>query len=383
MNDRLGGRTKVRLGEATGHNLVHAADHNLRITLELIRRKGRLGRIDLAALTGLTPAGVGNILHRLTSEGLIRDVGGSGKRSVQYEIAPDGAYGMGIDIAGDTIEVALVNLAGEVVHRDRCEAASSAPDAFAKAVRDTAFSVAARLSATASPRLLGIGLAAPDTLGADQLAVLTQSLAPFAVQAERDTTAAVLAERRFGAGGHDGSFVHILLRDRIRAGFLINDTVYEGVTRSAGRIGDMHTGEDGRPLDEVAAIADLSPELARAGEKPSSGTALPGCREDAIEAWLAATSEHLLDAIVALAGLIAPGTVFIGGVLSDDLNRRLVEHLNEGRAERMTGPVQPRWLPEIAASSVGIDAVLLGAAILPFLHRLLPDPRRPSGVGPG
>src|SRR3546814_21168471 len=63
---------RVRL---SGTNLERAADHNQRVTLHAIRVNGSLTRVDLAAITGLTPPAIANITKRLLGDGLIEEAG--------------------------------------------------------------------------------------------------------------------------------------------------------------------------------------------------------------------------------------------------------------------------------------------------------------------
>src|SRR3546814_19707878 len=63
---------RVRL---SGTNLERAADHNQRVTLHAIRVNGSLTRVDLAAITGLTPPAIANITKRLLGDGLIEAAG--------------------------------------------------------------------------------------------------------------------------------------------------------------------------------------------------------------------------------------------------------------------------------------------------------------------
>ena len=66
---------------SAGRNLVHAADHNARVTLEALRRGEGLTRLQLAEVTGLSAPGITNIIRRLEEQGLIRAVsGGRGDR---------------------------------------------------------------------------------------------------------------------------------------------------------------------------------------------------------------------------------------------------------------------------------------------------------------
>ena len=45
----------------SGTNLERAGDHNQRVTLQAIRARGPITRVELAEITGLTPPAIANI----------------------------------------------------------------------------------------------------------------------------------------------------------------------------------------------------------------------------------------------------------------------------------------------------------------------------------
>lgn len=369
-------RDAVRLPRAAaGQNLVHAADHNARVTLEALRREAALSRQDLAAVTGLTAPGISNITRRLLSAGLVREV--PGKRATRFAIEPDGAFGMGIDIDDVNISALIVDLAGRVRVRERQRARSATAADIALAVGQLAAKAAGRLPAAIAGRLLGIGVA-----GAAEPDAILQALSGYTAILERDTVCSALGERLVGAAPADGSFVHVLFGRGVRAGLMIRGALFDGVSHRAGLIGQMRTGDDGRLLDEVASLNELAPYLEDYFSRPGADAAfldrLDADGRAAVERWLDRTTSHFIDAAIAISGFIAPSTIFIGGRLPPDLVARLAERLAAARAERMRDPIQPHWLPSIVPATLGPDCIVLGAAILPFLEFLLPDPRRPS-----
>ncbi|GGE23014.1 hypothetical protein GCM10011390_48060 [Aureimonas endophytica] len=337
-----------RRDPAAGLNLVQAADHNLRVTLEALRRGGAQTRLDLAGVTGLTVPGIANILRRLTEDGLVEPDGGG--RSQLFAIRPGGAVALGLDRTEDGFHLVAIDLFGTILFEER---AARMPENDAALVR----AAADRLQRERpEARLVGIGLAAdPPAEG------LRHALAPLPVTIERDTVAAAIAERQFGTAGADDSFVHILLGPSVRAGMVIGGSVFDGASHRAGQVGRMRTGTQGRFLDDVA-----------------STRLLPGFDPEApdVRRWIEAAAEHLTDMIIALSAFLGPRLVTIGGRLPEPLLAALTARLAAGWAARMVGPTQPYWLPELRRASQGEAGVALGLAALPFLETLLPDPRR-------
>lgn len=362
---------------SAGRNLVHAADHNARVTLEALRRGEGLTRQDLAAVTGLTAPGITNIIRRLVDAHLIRPV--SGGRGARFDIEPDGAFGLGVDPYGDTVSVAVVDLKGRIILRRRRHAASAAIEHVGPAMRAAVDEAVAALDPGRAGRLLGIGVATPlDPAG------IVEALAGYPCTVERSSVAAALGERLLGAAPPDGSFVHVLFGREVRAGLMIRGHLFHGVTDRAGRIGQMRTGEDGVLLDEAASLAELQPLIDRhfdAGGDPDAFLAsLDADGLAAVARFVDRAALHFADAVIAVSGFLAPSGIFVGGRLPRDLVRQFTRRFAKVRAERMAGPLQPQWLPEIVPATLGPDCVLLGAAMLPFLEALLPDPREPPEV---
>jgi predicted NBD/HSP70 family sugar kinase len=88
-----------------------------------------------------------------------------------------------------------------------------------------------------------------------------------------------------------------------------------------------------------------------------------------VDAWIEISAETLLDTLIAVNCLINPEAVLIGGRLPGPLVDRLAELLNR----RLQAHAQcfPAIAP-VARAATSEDAPAVGAAILPFSHRLLP-----------
>lgn len=340
-----------------GQNLVHAADHNLRVTLEGLRRTGSMSRLELAKLTGLTVPGITNIVRKLVADGLVREEAAESSRANRFGMVADGAVALGIDVSDDVVHLIAIDLAGQIIFRR--ERPVEAGDA-ASAVIELASEALERLADQTTARVMGVGLTASDCADAVRAA-----LAPLPVIVEPDTIAAALGERQFGVAEAGDSFVYLLLGAATRAGMIIGGSVFNGVDQMAGRVGSMRTGEDGRLLDQVASTAALR------------GLEDEGADHPEVERWVEETSAHLMDSIIAISAFIAPRDIYVGGRLPPEWIDALVQRLGAGRQARMVEPTQPYWLPEIARGSLAQDAVLLGIAAMPFLEFLLPDPRRP------
>ncbi|KAB0680249.1 ROK family transcriptional regulator [Aureimonas leprariae] len=344
-----------------GRNLVQAADHNLRITLEAIRRGGPLARSDLARLTGLSEPGVGNILKQLLAGGLVAKAGRAG-RAAGFGLAENAAFGLGIDLPGERAATAVVvDLRGRVRLRRRFDVEDR------REVEELRDAVLACIG-TERDRLAGCGVALGEGVSLSAMPCLEPLLAAspetFIL---RDTDAASLGELHFGMP-EDGSFATVFIDRTVRAGFVIEGRLFRGVRGRAGRLGRMHVDGDGSPLDAVAG----------AGAMPGFpfAEAAPGILDAGWRAWLDRAALPLMDAVVAVAGFLGPAAVFVGGRLPEAVLAAIADRLNEERARRVGHPEQPFWLPWIAPATLAEDGAAMGAAAATFFSRLLPDPRR-------
>jgi predicted NBD/HSP70 family sugar kinase len=355
----------------TGRTAPQIGEHNLRVTLEAIRRDGPLTRLELGRRSGLSAPGISNILRRLREDGLITDrkrsEPGSGQPSSEFAVNPEGAFGIGLRLDGGAGEAVLIDLAGAVRRRGLFALdGDDATETIAAAVRPM---IEGEVPAG---RLLGVGIGtpAPEALALDRLA---DALAPVGVQAERDCVAALLAERTFGIGVVEGGVMLIVLSDTVRAGFLFRGVPFGGVHGRAGSIGAMRTGVDHVPLDTVASLDVLrgvmtpveSALLASGAEVPPS---------PAIRQWLRAAAAHLLDAIVATAGFLAPGAILIGGDLPRGLINALIAQMSVERGDTAIRPFITPWISPIRPTTFPGAGIAIGAALLPFFETLLPSP---------
>jgi predicted NBD/HSP70 family sugar kinase len=102
---------------------------------------------------------------------------------------------------------------------------------------------------------------------------------------------------------------------------------------------------------------------------PVELTALDGSGQAIIEAWVEAAVDTLIDPLVAINCLVNPEAVLIGGRLPANIVDQLAARLNQ-RLEAFSTSV-PVIAP-VSRAALSDDAPAVGAAILPFSHRLLP-----------
>ena len=187
---------------------------NERVVLHAIRLNGSLPKADLARLTGLTAQTIGLITTRLEDDGLLvkqdRVRGRIGQPSVPMALNPDGAFALGIKIGRRSADWLLVDFTGKVRVRETLPYAFPDADALLPEVQTRMRAIQDGLGALA-PRLVGVGVAAPFSLGgwhkmlglseavSDQwnhidLCAQVQAMTEAPVSFAKDTSAACVAE---------------------------------------------------------------------------------------------------------------------------------------------------------------------------------------------
>jgi predicted NBD/HSP70 family sugar kinase len=346
-------------------------DHNLRVTLEAIRRDGPLTRLELASRSGLTGPGITNILRRLIEDGLItarkRAEKGSGQPSAEFAINPDGALGVGVRLRDGSGEAVLLDLGGKVRARRTFKAAADPAAAIGYVVSEASSKLVARST------LLGVGIAIETPANLD-LRRLSETLHPTKLFVERDCVTALLAERTLGIGLVEGGVMLILIDDRVRAGFLFRGVPFGGVHGRAGSIGLMRTGADHVPLDAVASLGTLRQAMTP-GERAKLGAGGEIEITPAIRDWVRNAAGHLVDAIVATAGFLAPGAILIGGNLPHNVIEELIAEISTERGNTAIRPFISPWISSIRPATFPGAGIAIGAALLPFFDALLPSPK--------
>lgn len=351
-------RAPASIKDGPGINHGDIADHNSRIVLELLRVFGALTRRDLSQRLGLTEPAITGILRRLEGRGLVtsrRQTEASRYPVTEFLMRPQGCVALGLRLARRAAAAVLIDAAGGIIAERR----DLSPDELI-AVGKTLLALK-----PAEAEVLGVGVALSPDDGVSIEAVRT-AFAPLTVLADPDSATAAIAERLIGAGDRDGGFVSILVtRSGVRAGLSIGGRPFHGMHGFAGGIGAMRTGQDRAPLAEGLSPDRLDAAIADSGD-----------REAAIADWAREAADHLLDAVVAISGVVVPGLIVIGGDLPDAAIDAVVAETLAAPVAIGGRPTTTSWMPPLCRSPLPSAGVALGAALLPVVDSLLPDPKR-------
>lgn len=386
----LAGHRSTRLSHSlSGTNSARTGDYNQRTVLNAIRRAGETTRTKLAAQTGLSTPTVVGIVTRLIDLGLVVPLdkirGRRGQPAKRMGVAADGAYGVGLNIDRDHLTLVVVDLAGDVRWRRTVEVAFALPDVVL-AFAEEAVTAALADTGIDSARVLGMGVAVPNDLGRIVLpyqpvaydvwdrADLPALFAGFGwpVYVDNDAAAAAMGEAQSEVAFEEASFFYLLVSAGLGGGLVIDRTFYRGATGRSGEIGLMpDDGGGGPPVQDVVSISALLDRLEAAGLSRDVGKASAHPARDAtqvIDRWIDDAVNTLTAPLIAVACLMNPAAVVIGG--------RLPPHLIERLAIGLGGAIRRAGLPFapiVRPAAMADHAPALGAAIIPFLDRLLPS----------
>jgi predicted NBD/HSP70 family sugar kinase len=396
MTERLSMRSAdaQRAGpQLSGTNLERAGDHNQRVTLHAIRVNGPITRTDLADITGLTPPAIANITRRLLNDALIMEAGrrkgGRGQPATRLAINPDSCFSIGINVDRDHITLVVLGFDGQVRARSSREIAFAMPAAVQRFVQKSVRPMLQKARIRAD-RVLGIGVAFPDDIqradlpeqppeysawGSVAVDHLLAEILPVPVFVENDAAAAAMGEMQFGLGQRYQSFFYVLITAALGGGLVIDGQYFRGASGRSGELGWLPGRDEGgtvRQLQKIVSLSALYSRLATQGYHMSSPRELTRLDERAaavVEAWIEMSAETLVDTMLAVNCLINPEAVLIGGRLPAPLVDRLADTLNRRlHAHATTFPA----IAPVARAATSDDAPAVGAAILPFSHRLLP-----------
>lgn len=370
--------------------------HNLGTILTEVHRHGYRSRARLTAEMGLNRSTIGVLVTELTDAGLVTERSGSasgaGRPSLEVVPRPEGAYVLAVDLGVRHLAVARVGLGGALL--DRVDVRSDRDWSELGITVDAIARTCAELRKTEA-RCVGVGLSVPGVVRQeDGLLRFAPNLGwvdlplgerlgdrlDLPVVIGNDADLGALAEHWRGvAVGRE----HVIVMSGeigVGGGILVGGRPLRGRGGYAGEIGHLRVNPNGRAC-RCGSWGCLETEigvdaLLRAAGRPVGGGM------DAYREVLSAAGEPAADeAMTRVARWVGAGV----GMLVNTFNPDIVVFSGPlGELFARTEPVvaaaftqsslvAPREQVALAASALGPDAQLVGAAELAFAP-LLEDP---------
>ena len=378
----------------SGTNLERAGDHNQRVTLHAIRVTGPITRTELVEITGLTAPAIANITKRLLTDRLIVEAGqrrgGRGQPATRLVINPDAWFSIGLNVDRDHITMVVLDFEGRVRQRQSVEVNFALPQDVEQFIRKGAGKLLTKVGVDRR-RLAGVGVVLPDDMpraatlphqpanygvwASTDLASLLGGVLSVPVFVENDAAAATMGEMQFGLGKKYQTFFYILITAALGGSLVVEGNHFRGASGRSGELGLLRgrdvSGHE-RQIQNIVSLSALYGRLAAQGIRisaPGDLTHLDVSGQAIIDAWVEAAVDTLIDPLLAINCLVNPEAVLIGGRLPANIVDQLANRLNQRLAPYSTSvPV----IAPVARAAMSDDAPAVGAAILPFSHRLLP-----------
>lgn len=289
--------------------------------LDLLRTSGTLSRIELAELSGYTPATITHVVRRLIDDGLVREVGreqqGRGQPRRLLKLDPSAWYAVGIQLDRTTTTIVVVDFAGSRVATVGLRGTGTGgPGASIATLADH---VTALLDSSDVPRgrVLGVGLVTHGPQDRGRGMLLTAQPTPdwqefplastlsarlgLPVLLENDATAAAIGEHWAGTVPTE-TFGLIYMASGIGGGVVVEGDAYRGRASNAVEIGHVALGGSDTPCvcgNRGCAQAEAGPravvEQVLADENLAERLGIQGSVEDTLadfervaQAWRAA-----------------------------------------------------------------------------------------------
>ena len=225
---------------------------------------GPVARSTVARLAGLSPAAVSRLCAGLDRAGLVRDAPetatnkGVGRPHVPVDVDTGRRVACGLHLAVREATLALLDLRGRVITRERVPYAGTGPETV---LRRLAQRIPAFVGEHAGGRApLGLGVATGGWVDPGDGVIVEHPLLGWrdvpvrevlaaatglAVRVDNHSRALARAERMFGDPRARASIVHLFVGNIVDAAFATGGTVHHGPQSAAGAVAHLPLG--GRP----------------------------------------------------------------------------------------------------------------------------------------
>ena len=323
-------------------------------------------RSEVAKTLSISKPTVSKLVDELISEGWFREKESSssnasgGRRAFQIYFNHNAKYIVGVDIGGTSVEIAVMNLNGDIKEKVVFSTQDHLTKDFVQFIADK-ITILIQENDLDTSQIIGAGIGVPGitdvekgivfdapSLGWKQFNFLERmdKLLPFPVYIDNDVNVAALGEQWKGAGKDKNNILQITLGTGIGCGMIINGQLYRGSSFAAGEIGymvtDKHAAEEAYDsifsgygfLDSHVGGPSITKRMLKhLGRSDEESADWPAKRifELAIAGDKNALTivddafSHLAFALVNVISIVNPECVIIGGGISRSLHHFLPE----------------------------------------------------------
>jgi predicted NBD/HSP70 family sugar kinase len=378
--------------------------YNERLILSLVRRFGRLSKVEVARLTGLSVQSTTAIMNRLLEEGLLRREaplrGKVGQPTIPMSLEPQGAFSIGLKIGRRSCDLVLVDFCGDVRRREAVTFPYPTPEAVIAFVAARLPPLLDCLTAAESAKVAGLGIATPfelwkwaEEIGAPpgamdgwrnfDVAAEVAGLCHCPVTLFNDAASACAAEFYFGEAWRRRDFLYFFVGTFVGGGVVLNGALYPGRTGNAAAVGSMPVARDSSPagrggarveqLIACASILQLERAIEATGRDPSSIWRTPSQWDDfgaPLDSWISRAADALAQASLAALSIIDFEAIVIDGAMPAEVRTRLCRSVIE---KFQTMDRRGLSDTEFVEGAIGADARAVGGAALPLIKSFARD----------
>ena len=396
--ERKWGIVQAEYTVARGTNLEQTREFNRRTVLGAIMRQAATSRTEIARQTGLSLTAVSSIVDDLVRVGWVKATGRRqtprGQPPIDYDVAADGAFSIGVALDRDHVIAVLVDLAGQV----RAERRHAVDDPGLREATEIVATILPELTASLSraerARLQGMGVAVPGVIAQDgrvrrmvrlptweglDVVEAFERAAGLEVTVTNDAIAAGVGAATYGSLRGSGTFFYVLFALGMGSSLMMRGHPYRGLWEATGRIGHIPIESDGATCPacggrgclshyvSVEALVERLRESGRTPGPPSLATISARFADgDAIiEAWLDRAAEALARGLLVLENLLDPDAYVFDGRMPSELLASLVERTEARYLALRPHQVSDRRL-RLLVGDRGDAAVAFGAAAVPL-----------------
>ena len=219
---------------------------------------GPVARSSVARLAGLSPAAVSRLSARLTKDGLLREAPeaagakGVGRPHVPVDVDTSRLVACGLHIAAQHATLALLDLRGRVIARERIAHAGTGAEQVLGHLARRVRPFVGEQAGGRSPVGLGVAtggwvdpaaglIVEHPVLGWRDVPVgeIMTAATGLPVRVDNHSRALARAERAFGDSRARTSIVHLLVGNVVDAAFATGDTVHHGPQSAAGAVAHL------------------------------------------------------------------------------------------------------------------------------------------------
>ncbi len=366
---------------------------NERRLVELIFRRGRIARVDLAEATDMTGASVTRLVAGLEKMGFFEQTveksGARGQPKRLLTLRKSEFRAVGAYLYLDRIVGVMVDLSGKMLAT--CE--HNLKNVQAVEIAELAQRIAQDLlteTKTKPDQFMGVGLSVPANYGSygnlvrahemfpelDGSAIheAARGSSPWPVYLENDGTSSALGEYLFGDHKSADPLFLIHIGYGLGGGAVLNGRPLRGAYGNACLPGALFPYNQPRPT-----LQDLQATLECKGlsyDEIISGTMNPIADIPILQEWVDRAADQLIHAIKVISGMFDPEIIVLSGALSHSIIVSIAEVIQQKTIE---GPSRGLRAAPTTASSLGDLSGPIGAACIPFFSTFFPGSGKERG----